>query len=154
MTLVIAYGNPGRGDDGLGPAFGHRLLTRRLPGLDIIVDFQLKVEHALAVATASRVVFVDACLDGRAPFTLTQVSPSEGDEIGSHTLLPASVLALAKLHFQATPPSFVLAIRGVAFDMLHDGFSPAAEKNLAAAEHHFLGWFAEQNAPHVQTPAV
>ena len=44
--LVIGYGNPGRCDDGLGPALVARLESLRIPGLSVEVDYQLSIEHA------------------------------------------------------------------------------------------------------------
>ena len=41
---------PGRGDDGLGPAFAERIAARGLRGLPVDIDYQLTVEHALQVA--------------------------------------------------------------------------------------------------------
>ena len=49
-TLLIGYGNPGRGDDGLGPAFARRIAARGLPGVTVEIDYQLTVDHALMIA--------------------------------------------------------------------------------------------------------
>ena len=62
-NLLIGYGNPGRGDDGLGPAFARRMAARELPALRVEIDYQLTVEHALMISAARTVVFVDAALD-------------------------------------------------------------------------------------------
>ena len=65
-TLLIGYGNPGRGDDGLGPAFARRIAARQLPGITIDIDYQLTVDHALMISEAETVVFADAALDAEA----------------------------------------------------------------------------------------
>ena len=54
--LLIGYGNPGRGDDGLGPELARRVAQRRLPGLTVEIDYQLTVDHALQVAGVDAVV--------------------------------------------------------------------------------------------------
>ena len=36
--LLIGYGNAGRGDDGLGPAFAERIEAAGLPGVDVDID--------------------------------------------------------------------------------------------------------------------
>ncbi|MBL8482901.1 MAG: Ni/Fe hydrogenase, partial [Rhodocyclaceae bacterium] len=44
---MFAWGNPGRGDDALGPLFAERIEALDLPGVECLTDFQLQVEHAL-----------------------------------------------------------------------------------------------------------
>jgi len=66
-VLVIGYGNPGRRDDGLGPALAERLQELRLPGVDVDADYQLTVEDAAAAAEHDVVVFADAAQAGPEP---------------------------------------------------------------------------------------
>ena len=49
-VLVIGYGNPGRMDDGLGPATIDELEKLAIDGVDLDADYQLTVEDAAAVA--------------------------------------------------------------------------------------------------------
>ena len=42
-VLLLCYGNPGRLDDGLGPAFGEVLERESLPGVTVDLDYQLTV---------------------------------------------------------------------------------------------------------------
>ena len=53
--LLLGYGNPGRCDDGLGPAFAARIEARGLPGLDVFTDYQLTVDHALQIVDGVQV---------------------------------------------------------------------------------------------------
>lgn len=140
MTLLICYGNPGRGDDALGPEFAKWVSGQSFPGVDLIVDFQLKVEHAISVSAASRVLFVDSTLDTTEAFTLEVVVPSSAKTIDSHSLYPASVLNLARLLFGRAPPAHVLAIGGFEFGHLSEGLSRGADRNLAKAKSGFLDW--------------
>jgi len=142
-TLIIGYGNPGRGDDGLGPEFVRRIAQAARPRADMIVDFQLKVEHALDVASAARVVFVDASVACPPPFRLEPLAPAAKGEVGSHALSPGAVLALAQLTCGRAPEAYLLAIRGEAFGMMQDGLSPDAERNLRAAERFLRDWLEE-----------
>lgn len=142
MTLVICYGNPGRGDDGLGPEFALRLEARDLPEVEVLSEFQLKVEHAVRLAETDRVVFVDAALSGDTPYLFSELAPAAAGDLSSHSVSPETVLALAQMHFGATCPAYVLAITGTAFDLLHDGLSASAAANLEAAEAFFLDWLA------------
>ena len=56
-TLVIAIGNPSRGDDALGPLAGQRLAAMRLRDVEVLTEFQLQVEHALDLLGRRRVVW-------------------------------------------------------------------------------------------------
>ncbi len=144
--LVIGYGNPGRGDDGLGPAFADRIAAMHLPGVEVLADFQLKAEHALQVAEAESVVFVDADMTRQDGFALDPVCPSENGDISSHALSPQTVLALAQTLLGAVPAAYLLAIGGQNFGRIEEGLSAPATRNLEAALDHFLHWHAGQAA--------
>ena len=142
MRLLIGYGNPGRGDDGLGPAFVERIEARGLPDLDTKIDYQLKVEHAPLLVGASAVVFVDAWMGEQAPFRFSPVRPAGSGDVTSHSLSPATVLTLAGTLFGATPEAHLLAITGADFGRVHEGLSPVAQDNLDRAEAFFIDWIA------------
>lgn len=141
-TLLIGYGNPGRGDDGLGPAFARRIAARNLPGLTIEIDYQLTVDHALMMAGAERVVFADAALDAEAPFYFRPVAGAADGALGSHSIGPDDAVALARLLFGASPSGFVLGLRGAAYGEMAEGLSEAAAASLDAAEAFFVQWYA------------
>ena len=48
--LVIGYGNPGRLDDGLGPAVASAMEEFNLPGVSVDSNYQLTVEDAASAA--------------------------------------------------------------------------------------------------------
>ena len=56
-TLFIGYGNPGRLDDGLGPAMAEAVEKLNLPGVVTDSDYQLTVEDAAEVAKYDLVIF-------------------------------------------------------------------------------------------------
>lgn len=145
MTLVIGYGNPGRGDDGLGPALAERLAAMSLPGVAVLVDFQLKPEHALRLAECRRVVFADAAMALHAPFRLSPLAPAETGDVTSHAMAPGVLLALARDLLGATPEAHVLALGGAEFGQMQDGLSEQAARNLEAALAHLAGWLARQD---------
>jgi hydrogenase maturation protease len=128
--LVLAWGNPSRGDDALGPLLAERLLAHAeaasLAGrVEVLTDFQLQVEHALDLVGRDRVLFVDAALDLAEPFTVRTLRPARGGGIGSHALAPEAVLQVYEdLHGHAPPASTQLAIRASAFEL---GTAPSAE---------------------------
>ena len=153
MTLVIGYGNPGRGDDGLGPAFAQRVADWHLSSVDVLIDYQLKVEHALLVANARRVVFADAQIKGATPFDFAPLVPSETGDVTSHSLHPDTLLALTNTLYGAAPVAFVLGITGAEFGRVHEGLSATAERNLARAETFFLDWLETTSAtPNADRP--
>ena len=132
-VLVLAIGNPSRGDDALGPLAAQELDALALPGVEVLTDFQLQVEHALDLLGRSEVVFVDAAAGGEAPFELRPLAAAADDRHTSHSLSPSAVLeAYRRLTGGPPPPSRLLAIRGHEFG-LGAPLSGAASANLRAA---------------------
>jgi hydrogenase maturation protease len=137
-VLVIGYGNPGRLDDGLGPALAEALRPRHLPGVTVESDYQLCVEHAPLIAAHRAVVFADAAVAGPAPFAFRRVAPRPAARFTTHLVEPPDLLALAANLFAAEAAGYILAIRGQAFGRFGERLSAAARRNLAAAVE-FLG---------------
>jgi hydrogenase maturation protease len=132
-VLVLAIGNPSRGDDALGPLAAQRLAELALPGVEVLTDFQLQVEHALDLLGRSLVVFIDAAASGSAPFELRPLEPAADVRHTSHSLSPAAVLdTYRRLTGEAPPPARLLAIRGHDFE-LGAPLSSAASSSLQAA---------------------
>ena len=137
--LIIGIGNPSRGDDALGPLLIERLEALALPDVELLTDFQLQVEFSLDLQQRQQVIFVDASLNAAPPFTFRSVVAAEDTSYSSHALSPSAVLHAYLKLFGEPPPSYVLAIRGEAFE-LGEGLSEAAEKHLEAA----LGWLRKR----------
>lgn len=131
--LVLGYGNPGRRDDGLGPAAAAAVEALALPHVTVESDYQLSVEDAATVAQHEAVLFMDADRSGVEPFHLRLVAPGEPVSFSSHSLSPAGVLRLAQDLFAARPAAYLLGIRGYEFDEFAEGLSPRAADNLRAA---------------------
>lgn len=141
--LLIGYGNPGRGDDGLGPAFSQSMAARALPGWDVDTDYQLVAEHALAVCDHDLVVFADAEIGGETAYSFRQIQPGAPGRLGSHSLVPETVLTLCDTLYGVTPQAYVLGITGEDFGDMKEGLSKQAEANLAEAERFFLSWLQD-----------
>lgn len=135
--LVIGIGNPGRGDDALGPLLMERLETLSLPDVELLTDFQLQVEYALDLQGRAAVIFVDAAVSGPEPFTFTPARPEADASYSSHALSPGALLHTHEKLFGTPPAAHVLAIRGYAFG-LGDPPSPRAARNLEAAADFLL----------------
>lgn len=133
-TLVLGWGNPGRLDDGLGPALVEALAVLGLARVVVDSDYQLTMEDAAEVARYRRVLFVDADRTGPAPFHLRRLSPAlQGSSFSTHSVSPAAVLALSRDLFQAEPEAWLLGIRGYEFDEFGERLSGKAQVNLARA---------------------
>lgn len=143
-VLVLGYGNPGRRDDGLGPALAAVVAAAGLDGVTVDSDYQLQVEDAAAVAEHDVVVFADAAREGPAPFTFEPVAPQGELTFTTHSVSPGAVLRLAREHFDSRAAAYVLGIRGREFDDFGEGLSAAAEENLAAAAAFLLAALRER----------
>jgi hydrogenase maturation protease len=132
-VLVLAIGNPSRGDDAVGPLLAEWLAERAPPGVEVMVDYQLQVEHALDLERRERVVFVDACVDADAPAVARRVVPDARFAHTSHALAPAQVLeTYRRITGREPPESWMVGIRGERFE-LGAGLSQVAECGCDAA---------------------
>lgn len=156
-TLVIGIGNPGRRDDGLGPALvellsGSRPPERAVVGIpggsaEAFWTYQLNVEDAAWVRDYDRVVFIDAESDAAAaPAEIKRLSPAAAIAFTTHELSPASVLALGEELYGRTIEGFILAIRGAEWD-LAEGLSAEARRNLEGAERVLRDFLAQSIPP-------
>jgi hydrogenase maturation protease len=130
--LVLGYGNPGRQDDGLGPAVASAIESLGWPNLTAFDNYQLNIEDALEVAAHDVVWFVDAARSGPSPFSVHNVSPAASIEFTSHLMRPEAILAIARECCGGSPRAFLLAIRGYEFEFI-EALTPGATDNLHAA---------------------
>ena len=151
--LIIAVGNPSRGDDALGTLFLERLaegreLLHNQDEIELLTDFQLQIEHAVDLENRALALFVDASVACHSPFQFTRLQPVEDAGYTSHALSPAAVLCVyGQINADPPPPAFQLAIRGECFE-LGEPLSAAAEVNLVSALE-FAGQLLKQ--PVVET---
>ena len=130
-VLVLGYGNPGRQDDGLGPAAAAEVGGLGLADVTAYDNYQLNIEDAVDVAAHDIVWFIDATKSGP-PFAVSELSPSPTVDFTSHIVRPQTILAIAEQGYERTPKAFLLAIRGYEFEFL-EALTPAAEDNLRLA---------------------
>jgi len=133
--LLYGYGNPGRGDDGLGPALASAIEDLSVPGVTVDSNYQLTVEDAAEIGGYAAVVFADAAVQGRAPFSFSRIDDSTVGHVGwtSHSVSPTQVVALARDLFASKVNAYVLGIRGYQFGDLDEILSQGAKENLAEA---------------------
>ena len=132
-VLVLAIGNPSRGDDALGPLLAERLESAAVPDVEVIVDFQLQIEHALDLEGRRRVIIVDASCTAAAPYEWQTPEADATMLHTTHALTPAALLSTS-VRVGRQPPADVrvLAVRGVAFE-LGAALSTVAVAHLDAA---------------------
>jgi hydrogenase maturation protease len=138
-VVVIGYGNPSRGDDGIGPELLGRLegwapfLADRCE-LEVLGDFQLQVEHALDIEGRDLALFVDASMACAAPYGFQRLWPSYDPSYTTHQLSPTAVLKVYEdIRGEAPPPSYILSVRGRDFEL-------GAPIGTQAAEHLEAAW--------------
>lgn len=137
--LILACGNPSRGDDALGPLLLDRLQgwlesAGLAAGCELIADFQLQIEHALDLVGRRLVLFIDADRQCAPPFVFRQAQASSAlASHSTHALSPEAVLAvLPRIDHEAPPPAFVLGVRGESF-VLGEGLGEAAAGHADSA---------------------
>jgi len=133
-VLVIGYGNPMRGDDGVG---GHvaQTLDRHFhddPGVRVIGSHQLTPEMAEDVAASEFVLFLDAAA-GPAPGTIeiANLEPQPEGASFSHHLSPAMLLSAALELYGSAPRAQLLTIIGASFE-LGEALSPGIAQQMPA----------------------
>ncbi len=137
-VLIFGYGNPGRGDDALGPEVVSAIEAEHVadvecPLVETQTDMQLQVEHVTDLAGRKRILFVDADVACAEPYVFTTLEPEKDGSYTSHAMTPGALLhAYRKVYGADTPPAYMLRIRGYAFE-LGDPMGDKARSNLAAA---------------------
>ncbi|MEI6564841.1 MAG: hydrogenase maturation protease [bacterium] len=134
--LIYGYGNPGRQDDGVGPALVEALeLWQAADGVSVMTletNYQLNAEDALTVAGHDQVIFADATREGDAPFTFRRLLPDTAVSFSTHAMRPESILALADELYGKSPKTYLLTIRGYEWEP-NEPMTRGAVANLAAA---------------------
>jgi hydrogenase maturation protease len=138
-VLVIGIGNPGRLDDGLGPAAAAAIEAQAPPGVTVDADYQLNVEDAERLGRYRLVLFIDADAAGGEPFSVHRVHPRRPVSFSTHSVEAEEVVHLAREMFGATAAAYMIGIRGYAFDGFGEQLTPAARGNLAAAVAFVMG---------------
>jgi len=135
-VLLHAYGNPGRGDDGLGNAFIEAMerwiRTNNLHGITTDSSYQLNVEDAAVIAEYDVVIFIDASKAEIGPYAFDRVDSKAEQTFTTHSISPAAVLALCEEIYHRTPDVRLLQIHGYEWDF-REGLSPRAVDNLNQA---------------------
>ena len=118
-TLVIGYGNTLRGDDGAG-FLAAELLRDRIhrPDIEILSQHQLLPELMEPISRASRVIFIDASVSGRAgKVHRIPLRPAPACARVTHHATPEALLAGAQSLYGHTPEATLYTIPGRNFQV-------------------------------------
>ena len=132
-VLLIGYGNPGRLDDGLGPALAEALAHKSFKNVTVDANYQLTVEDAAEIAEHDVVIFADASVNSEEPFAFKPITPKTVNTFSSHSIEPEIVLGFAYDLFKAKTKGYALAIRGYEFNEFGEKLSSKAQDNLISA---------------------
>lgn len=146
--LLYGYGNPGRQDDGLGPAFIDTIETRlqelNIKGVELDSNYQLNIEDAANIADKDLVIFIDASVEDISDFYMTKVKPSAEASFTMHAASPAFILDLCQRIYQKTPETWLLHIKGYEWEM-KEALTEKAVQNLEKAIVYILDILKNQN---------
>ena len=161
--LVMAVGNPSRGDDAFGPVLADQLLSWLSTQaedvqacIELITDQQLMVEHVMDLAERIQILFVDAAMQSPSALSLVAVQPLPTDQavqsVNSHHCTPGQLLGLYQAMLLRTPPpAQLLSLRGHGFE-LGQPLSAQAQAQLpqaCALLHQWLNDALNQAAPRI-----
>jgi hydrogenase maturation protease len=139
--LVYGYGNPGRKDDGLGPAFADKVENwvreTGAPGIDTDSNYQLNIEDAYNVKDYDIVIYADASKEAIEHFLIDRVTPSDKAAFNTHSVSPGFVLDLCNQLYAKDPLILLLHLKGYDFS-LEENLTSGAEENLDMAFNFLL----------------
>jgi hydrogenase maturation protease len=149
--LILAMGNPSRGDDAFGPLMAERLqawLDAAPQGVQaqvsLISELQLSVEHVLDLQGRQALLFIDAHANPQSPLRLAALQPASVPHVQSHQCTPAALLALYAHHLAEAPaPAWALTAPGHSFE-LGAPPSPAMQAALQEACAMLHDWLTAQ----------
>ena len=131
--VVFAWGHASRGDDGIGPEIARRLEALKLPGLRVIEDFQLQVEHVMDLVSDVPALFVDASVAIDEGFRLERIKPGLDPSLSTHAVSPAALLGLyEKTLRKSAPAAWLLHVAASDFE-LGGAIGAQTRHNLDAA---------------------
>ena len=142
QTLIIGYGNELRQDDGAGPAVARLIGKMELPGVTVEACHQLLPEHAAHIATADRVIFVDATRDGTDEISVRRIDPSRTPEFSGHHCDPQELLYWCGEFAAGVPEAWFIHIPGADFG-IGEGLSMHADHHVQSAVASILGLIGE-----------
>ncbi|MBI1296634.1 hydrogenase maturation protease [bacterium] len=131
-TLIVAYGNPLRGDDGVGWQAAILLARELKDQVQVLTRHQLTPELAETLSEASRVIFIDAAAQGPAGEVHCRAVERTGELAAqpfTHHVAPADLLTAAHTLYGHAPTGYLITVNGGSFGYT-ETLSPAVEAAL------------------------
>lgn len=151
-ALVIAYGNPLRGDDGAAWSIANDLRRFVPDSVRILQLHQLSPEAAEPASKADLVIFVDAAAHGSLDTVrcLPVVAKLQATRFWHH-VGPEAVLGLCGKVYAAHPQGFLITVPGEQFDY---GFtlSASAQNAVPRAVDFIHSLLARHGILHAENP--
>ena len=144
-VFIIGYGNPGRRDDGLGPALAKRLEAASPAGVEVDIDYQLNIEHAHDLANFDIVIFADAAVNEGEAYYFREIKAGNPTSFSTHSVSPQAVLRLAKDLFDSRTRAYALGITGYEFEEIAEGLTEKASHNLDQATDFISKWLLNRD---------
>jgi hydrogenase maturation protease len=116
--LVIGYGNPLRGDDGVGWRIADQLAKLAGDSATVLTVHQLTPELAEPISSADLVVFIDACCEGQpGTWTCETIQPDPSlSQTFTHYFTPANLLSYAQATVSVSPKALLISVAGRSFN--------------------------------------
>lgn len=153
-TLVVACGNPMRGDDGVGPIVAEQIEASLPENLSkqcrFIITHQLLPELAMELAQARRAVLIDARVSDSDPVGTVSIDATTPEKcltcdkqacntetgLTHHWTFPR-LLAMADLLFGQAPQAYTVSVLADAFDT-PDALTPTIKAAIPQMRDHVL----------------
>jgi len=136
--LLFGYGNPGRGDDAVGPALIEAMQTYladsgRAADIECLTDMQLQIEHVTDLVDRDRILFIDADMSCEEECALRLLPSEKDDSYTTHAMNPGALIyTYQQVYGRPAPTAYVLSIRTYAFE-LGDDICEQARQHLSLA---------------------
>jgi hydrogenase maturation protease len=148
-VLIIACGNPLRGDDAVAWHIAESLASHTVSShAEIVTSQQLTPEMAESVSSAESVVFVDAsAAEPAGSVSLAPIAATEDRSASmTHRLNPTAILAMSNALYGKGPlRAFLLTVGGKSFDLSQE-LSPAVSQAVPDAVERIEALFAKDLA--------
>jgi len=118
-VLIIAYGNPLRGDDGIGWHVAKYFTEeQKYRHCEVITAHQLLPEYAALISQADTVIFVDAAVKGiPGELMCTEIQPKEQSPTAfTHQISPEKLLSISSQFYEKTPTGILCTVTGQNFE--------------------------------------
>ena len=129
--LIVGYGNPLRGDDGLGWHAADRLRDQIAdPEIEILAVHQLTPELAEPLSRAGLAIFIDAAAEGEPGVVQRRLlEPDSGAAAFTHHATPSALLAAAQALYGRAPEAELFSVPVESLE-LGDRLTPVVERAL------------------------